>query len=114
MQERCETGQTNLWLARKDYLDERRQYSRDGFTLMNGMFDSAVENRTSGPAHERHYTVNEIAEMWNLATTRSRRCSRMSQAFSPLALRKQGTGGRGLLCGSRKAYWSASTRNGLG
>jgi hypothetical protein len=67
MQERCETGQTNLWLARKDYVDEQQQYSRDGFTLMNGMFDSAVENRPSGPAHERHYTVNEIAEMWNLA-----------------------------------------------
>jgi hypothetical protein len=34
---------------------------------MSGMFESAVEGRPSGPAFERHYTVNEIAEMWNLA-----------------------------------------------
>ena len=34
---------------------------------MNGMFESAVESRPSGPAFERHYSVNKIAEMWNLA-----------------------------------------------
>jgi hypothetical protein len=34
---------------------------------VNSAFGSAVESRPSGPAFERHYTVNEIAEMWNLA-----------------------------------------------
>lgn len=34
---------------------------------MNGMFEPAVENRPSAPAFERHYTVNEIGEMWHLA-----------------------------------------------
>jgi hypothetical protein len=31
------------------------------------MFESAVESRPSGPAFERHYSVNEISAMWNLA-----------------------------------------------
>jgi hypothetical protein len=34
---------------------------------VNGTFESAVESRPKAPAFERHYSVNEIAEMWNLA-----------------------------------------------
>jgi hypothetical protein len=40
---------------------------RDGFKPVNSAFESAVESRPSAPAFERHYSVNEVAEMWNLA-----------------------------------------------
>lgn len=34
---------------------------------MNGTIESAVEKRPNGPTFERHYSVNEIAALWNLA-----------------------------------------------
>jgi hypothetical protein len=48
-------------------LMQAQQYRRDDFKQVNSVFESSVESRPVGPAFERHYSVNEIAEMWNLA-----------------------------------------------